>query len=195
MRLIGLTGSMAMGKSTVAGLFARLGIPVHSSDGAVHALYRGDAAPLIEKEFPGTVTDGRVDRNRLAEMIAGDPPALARLESLVHPLVEIHRAAFVHRMAEAGHRFILLDIPLLFETGQVKTLDTILVVTAPPEVQEARILERAGMTRQKMTALLSRQMPDEQKRARAHFLIDTSRPVPDTGRQVAAIRRALMFTR
>lgn len=195
MRAIGLTGSMAMGKTTVARLFAKRGIPVHDSDSVVHALYADDAVPAIAAEFPDSVVAGAVDRSRLAKIIARDPAAISRLEAIVHPLVARHREAFIAAARNNMMRMILLDIPLLFEAGLADTVDTVIVVSAPQSVQAKRIMARAGMTEEKMIALLSRQVPDSEKRRRAHFIVDTGRELAFTERQVAAILRAMMYTR
>jgi dephospho-CoA kinase len=189
--VLGLTGSIGMGKSTTAGLFAGLGIPVHDADAAVHALYRGAAAPLIEAAFPGTVRDGTVDRKALGARVLGDPEALGRLEAIVHPLVRGARDAFLARAAAARAPLAVLDIPLLLETGGDAGCDAVLVVTAPAEVQRARVLARPGMSEAALDAILSRQMPDAEKRKKAHFLVDTGRGVPAAARQVRDIVRAL----
>lgn len=171
---LGLTGSIGMGKSTTAAMFAEAGIPVHDSDAAVHELYRGDAAPLIEAAFPGTVIDGVVDRKRLGERVLGDADALARLEAIVHPLVAAHEAAFVDHARAEGADLVILDIPLLFEVGAQDRVDRVLVVTAPAHVQRERVLARPGMTEDRFAAILARQVPDREKRAKADFIIDTS---------------------
>lgn len=174
MIVLGLTGSIAMGKSTTAAIFAEAGVPVHDSDAAVHRLYRGAAAPLIEARFPGTVAGGVVDREKLGKAVLGDARALRDLEKIVHPLVRADADAFVARHREAGAKLVLLDIPLLFETGGEERVDRIVVVTAPLQVQRERVLSRPGMSEEKFAAILARQLPDEEKRARADFIIDTS---------------------
>ncbi|MBO6553961.1 MAG: dephospho-CoA kinase [Roseitalea sp.] len=171
---LGLTGSIGMGKSTTAAMFTEAGIPVHDSDAAVHELYRGDAAPLIETAFPGTVMDGIVDRKQLGERVLGDAEALGRLEAIVHPLVAAHEAAFVERARADGAGLVVLDIPLLFEVGAQDRIDKVLVVTAPADVQRERVLARPGMTEDRFAAILARQVPDREKRAKADFIIDTS---------------------
>ncbi|MCR9121983.1 MAG: dephospho-CoA kinase [Phyllobacteriaceae bacterium] len=171
---LGLTGSIGMGKSTTAAMFADAGIPVHDSDAAVHELYSGDAAPLIEAAFPGTVIDGVVDRKMLGERVLGDSDALGRLEAIVHPLVAAHEAAFVDQARAAGADLVVLDIPLLFEVGAQDRVDKVLVVTAPAAVQRERVLARPGMTEDRFAAILARQVPDRAKRAKADFIIDTS---------------------
>lgn len=174
MIVLGLTGSIAMGKSTTAAIFAEAGVPVHDSDAAVHRLYRGAAAPLIEARFPGAVVGGVVDREKLGKAVLGDARALRDLEKIVHPLVRADADAFVARHREAGAKLALLDIPLLFETGGEERVDRIVVVTAPFQVQRERVLSRPGMSEEKFAAILARQLPDEEKRARADFIIDTS---------------------
>lgn len=173
MIVLGLTGSIGMGKSTTARMFAEAGVPVHDSDETVHRLYSGVAAPLIEARFPGTTTEGVVDRGKLADAVLGKPDALRDLEAIVHPLVRADADAFLARQREAGARLALLDIPLLFETGGEDRVDRIVVVTAPAAVQRERVLARPGMTAEKFEAILARQVPDAEKRARADFIVDT----------------------
>lgn len=173
MIILGLTGSIGMGKSTTARMFADEGVPVHDSDAAVHRLYAGAAAPLIEARFPGVVVDGAVDRGRLAQAVLGDPEALKALEAVVHPLVRRDADDFVAENRANGARLVLLDIPLLFETGGMDRVDKVVVVTAPAEEQRARVLRRPGMTEEKFAAILARQVPDAEKRRRADFIIDT----------------------
>lgn len=174
--LLGLTGSIGMGKSTTAAMFAAEGVPVWDADAAVHRLYaRGGAGvAAIATLRPDAIVDGAVDRARLKEWIAADPGALSRIEAAIHPLVAADRAAFIDRAARAGADLVLLDIPLLFETGAEVSLDATLVVTAPAEVQRARVLARPGMTETQLAAILARQMPDAEKRARATHVIETS---------------------
>lgn len=173
MIVLGLTGSIGMGKSTTAQMFRDEGVPVHDSDQAVHQLYSGIAAPLIEAAFPGTVMDGVVDRDRLTKAVLGDSVALRRLESIVHPLVRADAAAFLDRHRAAATPIVVLDIPLLFETDGRARVDQVIVVTAPAEVQRQRVLARKGMTEEKFLAILAKQIPDAEKRARADFIIDT----------------------
>ena len=175
MIILGLTGSIGMGKSTTAKMFADAGVPVSDADRMVHALYAGAAVPHIEKAFPGTVSDGVVDRDKLAAAVLGDPARLRELEAIVHPLVRAETDAFVERHRQAGAPLIVLDIPLLFETGGMNRVDRILVVTAPADVQRERVLSRPGMTEEKFDAILAKQVPDAEKRRRADFVIDTSR--------------------
>jgi dephospho-CoA kinase len=195
MLVLGLTGSIGMGKSTTADFFRALGVPVHDADAAVHRLYAGEAVPLIEAAFPGTTADGRVDRDKLAAAVIGRPEALRRLEGIVHPLVARAEHDFRSRAAAAGHQLVVLDIPLLFETGGDRRVDAVAVVTAPKSVQRARVLARPGMTAEKLEAILARQMPDEDKRRHAHFVIDTSRGLEAARRQVADIVKALAGSR
>ncbi len=191
MIVIGLTGSVGMGKSTTADLFRRAGIPVHDADATVHGLYRGPAAPLIEEAFPGVVTDGAVDRARLAPFVLGNDAAMKRLEAIVHPLVRAEEAAFLSRARAAGARAAVLDVPLLMETGRDRNVDAVVVVTADPAVQRARVLARPGVDRAKFEAILARQMPDAEKRRKAHFLIDTGHGHDYAARSVEAILRAV----
>ena len=174
MIVAGLTGSIGMGKSTTAKMFADEGIPVHDADATVHALYAGEAVPLIETAFPGSTHNGAVDREALGAMVFGKPDELKKLESIIHPLVRAQEADFIATHRRAGAPLVILDIPLLFETGGDKRVDTIIVVTAPQEVQQQRVLSRPGMTRDKLAAILARQVPDGEKRERADFLVDTS---------------------
>ncbi|HEY0011902.1 MAG TPA: dephospho-CoA kinase [Allosphingosinicella sp.] len=184
---LGLTGSIGMGKSTVARMFAEEGVPVFDADAAVHKL-QGRAGALvaeIEASFPGTTGAAGVNRGALAERVLGEPLALRRLEELVHPAVAREREAFIAAHPEAP--LVLLDIPLLFEAGGWKDVDKVAVVSAPEEVQRARVLARAGMTPQKLDAILARQLPDREKRARADFVIDTSASLEETRRAVRRI--------
>lgn len=187
MIVLGLTGSIGMGKSTTAKMFAEAGVPVHDSDEAVHRLYSGKAAPLVEEAFPGTVVDGVVDRTRLAGIVLGDRDALKRLEAIVHPLVRADADAFLKQSREAGAKIAVLDIPLLFETGGRDRVDRVVVVTAPAEVQRERVLARPGMTVEKFEAILAKQVPDAQKRERADYVIDTGNGMEAARRQVEAI--------
>ncbi|MXQ11837.1 dephospho-CoA kinase [Microvirga makkahensis] len=188
--VLGLTGSIGMGKSATAGLFRRLGVPVHDADAAVHALYRGRAAPLIGKAFPGTVTDGAVDRRKLGGAVLNDEDKLKRLESIVHPLVREEEENFLRTIAAAAP-LAVLDIPLLLETGSDARCDAVLVVTAPADVQRARVMARPAMTEETFNAILRKQLPDAQKRARAHFLVDTSRGFASAEAQVRSILSCL----
>ena len=189
--VLGLTGSIGMGKSATAGMFRSLGVPVHDADAAVHALYRGAAAPLIAKAFPGTVADGAVDRPALSREVIGRPERIRELEAIVHPLVRAERDRFLAEAVAARAAVAVLDVPLLFETGGEKDCDAVLVVTASPEVQRERVLARPGMTAEKFEAIAAKQMPDDEKRERAHFLVDTGRGLAAAERQVRDILRAL----
>jgi dephospho-CoA kinase len=193
MILLGLTGSIGMGKSTTAAMFQAEGAPVYDADGAVHALYAagGAAAPLVEAAFPGVLTEGAVDRVRLAARVLNDPEALKRLEAIVHPLVGAHRQAFFNQANAAGERVVVLDVPLLFETGGDKAMDAVAVVSAPADVQRQRVLARPGMTVEKLNAILNRQTPDADKRARADFVIDTGGGLEAARAQVHAVLAAL----
>jgi dephospho-CoA kinase len=191
MIVLGLTGSIGMGKSTTAKMFMDEGVPVHDSDEAVHRLYAGAAAPLIEARFPGTVVDGAVDRERLSRAVLGNRQALRDLEAIVHPLVRADAAAFLARHRAAGAPLVVLDIPLLFETGGRDRVDQIVVVTAPAAVQRERVLARPGMTEEKFTAILARQVPDAQKRAEADHVIDTGEGMAAVRRKVKALVAAL----
>jgi len=193
MRVVGLTGSIGMGKTTTAAMFAAAGVPVHDADAAVHRLYRGAAAAPIETAFPGVIESGVVDRTRLAERVVGNAEALARLEAIVHPLVRESERSFLEKMRGDGHRLVVLDIPLLFETKATERVDTIVVVTAAPEIQRERVLARPGMTEERFEALRARQVPDADKRRGAHFLVDSGGGMDTARRSVAAILAALAF--
>ncbi len=187
MKILGLTGSVGMGKSTTAQMFVSEGIPMFDADAAVHHLYAGEAVPLIEREFPGSTTNGKVDREKLSLQVVGKPEALTRLEKLVHPLVGQLRAKFMHDAAQEHARAVLLDIPLLFETGDPSKFDAVIVVSAPAEVQRERVLARPGMTPEKFEAILKRQMPDSEKRARADFVINTGEGLESARKQVKQV--------
>ncbi|MDQ8732648.1 dephospho-CoA kinase [Bradyrhizobium sp. LHD-71] len=174
MRIIGLTGSIGMGKSTTMQLFADQGVPVYDADAAVHAVYAGEAAPAVEAAFPGTTRDGKVDRQKLSAKVLGHPEELKRLEQIVHPMLGAHRKRFLDDAERAGAPVVVLDVPLLFETGGEKRVDAVVVVSAPAEIQRARVLARENMTQDKLDAILARQTPDVEKRARADFVVDTS---------------------
>lgn len=188
--VLGLTGSIGMGKSATANLFRKLGVPVHDADAAVHALYRGRAAPLIEKAFPGTVVEGVVDRRKLGQAVLNSAENLKLLESIVHPLVREEEDSFLARVSTTAS-LAVLDIPLLFETGGDKRCDAVLVVSAPADVQRARVMGRPGMTEETFQAIMSKQMPDAEKRARAHFIVDTSRTFASAEAQVRSILACL----
>ncbi|HEY4192563.1 MAG TPA: dephospho-CoA kinase [Mesorhizobium sp.] len=173
MIVLGLTGSIGMGKSTAAKMFADAGVPVHDSDEAVHRLYAGAAAPLVEAAFPGTVVDGVVDRSLLGGQVIGNPAALKRLAAIVHPLVRTDADAFLARNRAKNAPLAVLDIPLLFETGGRVRVDKVVVVSAPAKAQRARVLARPGMSEEKFASILSQQVPDAEKRAQADYVIDT----------------------
>jgi dephospho-CoA kinase len=184
-----LTGSLGMGKSKTAEFFAEAGVPVHDSDAIVHALYEGEAVPAIERAFPGATAGGKVDRNKLAAMVVGDGAALARLEAIVHPLVAAARDSFLALAQARGAPVVLLDIPLLFETGGERGCDAVVVVSAPAEMQRRRAFERPGMTEDKFAALVAKQTPDADKRRRADFVLDTSQGFDHARAQVRDILR------
>ena len=193
MIIAGLTGSIAMGKSETARLFAAHGIPVFDSDAEVHSIYGkgGAAVPVIERAFPTAVAAGMVDRAELSRIVTAAPKALAKLESLVHPLVEKARAEFIDDSRKNNEKLIILDIPLLFEMGLDRNVDRVIVVTAPPEVQRQRAMAREGMTSDKLEAILSRQLPDAEKRARADFVVDSSLGFNEAAAQVNQIVKQL----
>jgi dephospho-CoA kinase len=187
MVVIGLTGSLGMGKSTTGRFFAEAGVPVHDADLTVHRLYAGEAAPIIEAQFPGVGTAQGIDRDKLAKRVLDDPEALRRLEGIIHPLVRREQARFLDEAERAGAPVAVLDIPLLFETGSDRRVDAVVVVTAPVAVQRARVLLRSGMTEEKFQALLAKQMPDAEKRRRSDFVVDTSQGFDFARQQVHAI--------
>src|ERR1700726_4953144 len=174
MILLGLTGSIGMGKSTTAKLFAEAGAPVYDADAAVHMLYEGEAVPAIEAAFPGTTADGKVDRARLSARVVHDPAAIKQLEQIVHPMLGASRREFLHEAEQSGAPVAVVDVPLLFETGGEKRVDAVVVVTTLPEIQSQRVLARDNMTSEKLGAILARQLPDAEKRKRADFVVDTS---------------------
>ena len=174
MIVLGLTGSIGMGKSTTASLFAEAGVPVYDADAAVHRLYEGEAVAAIEAAFPGTTENGKVDRNKLSAHVVHDSAAMRRLEEIVHPMLGASRQKFLQEAEQSGAPVAVVDVPLLFETGGEKRVDAVVVVTTSPELQRERILSRPNMTGEKLDAILARQMPDAEKRKRAHFVVDTS---------------------
>jgi dephospho-CoA kinase len=184
MIIIGLTGSIGMGKSTTSDMFKSLGVPVISADEIVHNLYSSEAAPLIEAAFPGTTTDGVVDRQALSAKLMAAPEGFARLEAIIHPLVRAREKQFVDEAAERGEPMVLLDIPLLFETGSTGRVDTVIVVSCAPEIQRQRVMARPDMTAEKFEAILARQTPDAEKRARADYVIDTGQGLDAARAQV-----------
>ena len=187
MFVLGLTGSLGMGKSTTAGFFAELGIPVHDADATVHRLYKAEAVSPIEAAFPNTTVDGEVDREKLARRVLNDPAAIKKLEGIVHPLVRAAEERFLTEAERKNARVAVLDIPLLFETGGDRRCDAVVVVSAPEAVQRARIFERPGMTPQKFVAITANQMPDAEKRKRADFVVDTSKGLDAARAQVREI--------
>ncbi len=191
MIVIGLTGSIGMGKTTTAKLFAEEGVPVLDSDEVVHALYRAEAVGLIETAFPGTTVSGAVDRQKLGEVLRENPANFGKLEAIVHPLVREKQEAFLAKAREEARQFALLDIPLLFETGAEERVDRIVVVSCAPDIQRQRVLSRPGMTEEKFEMILARQMPDAEKRQRADFVIDTGNGVEAARDQVRGILQRL----
>jgi len=174
MIILGLTGSIGMGKSTTAKLFAEAGVPVYDADATVHQLYEGEAAPAIEAAFPGTTVDGKVDRPKLSARVVHDPAAMKQLEQIVHPMLGASRQKFFADAERAGAPVAVVDVPLLYETGGEKRVDAVVVVTTSPENQRARIMARGTMTGEALDSILARQLPDAEKRKRADFVVDTS---------------------
>ena len=191
MIVVGLTGSIGMGKSTVAEMFRRRGIPVFDADAEVHRLYAGEAVAAVEAAFPGTTEDGRVDRARLAQALNNDDARFRTLEAIVHPMVRAAERRFLDEAYDAQIAAVVLEVPLLFETGRDKQVDAVVVVSAPAEVQRARVLARPGMTPEKLDGLLARQTPDTEKRRRADFVVDTGGSLADSEAQVDAILDSL----
>lgn len=191
--IVGLTGSIGMGKTETAKMFARLGVPIYDADAAVHALYAkgGAAVAAIEDTFPGTVADGAVDRAALMHRLKGDEAAFKRLEAIVHPLVLEARRTFLDEAAARGEKVVVLDIPLLFETKGGKDMDAVIVVSAPADVQRKRVLTRPGMSAEKFEAILARQVPDAEKRAKADFVIETDKGLEQAFQDVKTIAAAL----
>ena len=189
MVILGLTGSIGMGKSETANMFRRLDIPVFDADLAVHELYGpgGEAVAPVGEAFPGSVADGAIDRQSLGRLVLGDAAAIERLEAIVHPLVRARQTAFVEQARTRGDDIVVLDIPLLFETGGRDRVDKIVVVSAPADVQRERVLARPGMTEQKFEAILSHQVPDAEKRRLADYIVDSSRGLDDAFAQVERI--------
>lgn len=187
MIIIGLTGSIGMGKTTTAGMFRDEGIPVNDSDAVVHDLYKTDAVEPVGRAFPGSIRDGVIDRAELARQLSLDPDGFGRLEAIVHPLVRKREKQFLEIQKTAGTDLVLLDIPLLFETGAEKRVDVIVVATCDPQIQRQRVLARPGMTEEKFNLILNRQLPDQQKRERADFLVDTGGGLMQAKRRVQEI--------
>jgi dephospho-CoA kinase len=187
MLILGLTGSIGMGKSTTAKLFAEAGVPVYDADATVHKIYEGEAAPAIEAAFPGTTVDGKVDRARLSAKVVHDPSAIKRLEEIVHPMLRAYHQKFLDDAQRSGAPVAVVDVPLLFETGGDKRVDAVVVVTTSPELQRKRILARDDMTDEKLDAIVARQMPDAEKRKRADFVVDTSHGLEPVRAQIRDI--------
>lgn len=187
MRILGLTGSIGMGKSTTAKLFAEAGVPVYDADAAVHQLYEGEAAPAIEAAFPGTTANGKVDRQKLSGRVVHDPAAIKQLEQIVHPMLGASRNKFFADAEAAGAPVVVLDIPLLFETGGEKRVDAVVVVSTSPELQRQRVLARGTMDEAKLDAIIAKQTPDAEKRKRADFVVDTSHGLEPVRAQIAHI--------
>jgi dephospho-CoA kinase len=174
MIILGLTGSIGMGKSTTAKLFTEAGVPVYDADATVHMVYEGEAAPAIEAAFPGTTVGGKVDRAKLSAQVVHDAAAMKQLEGIVHPMLRAYHQKFLDEVEQSGAPVAVVDVPLLYETGGEKRVDAVVVVTTSPEVQRERILARDNMTAEKLDAILARQLPDAEKRKRADFIVDTS---------------------
>ena len=191
MIVIGLTGSIGMGKTTTAKLFAEEGVPVLDSDEVVHGLYRAEAVPLIEAAFPGTTISGMVDRQKLGDILRQNPANFTRLEEIVHPLVRNKQEAFLAKARKDDRAFAVLDIPLLFETGAEARVEKVVVVSCAPEIQRERVLSRPGMTEEKFEMILARQMPDAEKRRRADFVVDSGNGVEAARDQVKEILQKL----
>ncbi|KRQ07208.1 dephospho-CoA kinase [Bradyrhizobium sp. DASA03076] len=187
MRILGLTGSIGMGKSTTAKLFAEAGVPVYDADAAVHQLYEGEAAPAIEAAFPGTTAGGKVDRTKLSARVVHDPAAIKQLEQIVHPMLGASRQKFFADAEDAKAPVVVLDIPLLFETGGEKRVDAVVVVSTSPELQRERVLARGTMDEAKLNAIIAKQMPDAEKRKRADFVVDTSHGLEPVRAQITHI--------
>ncbi len=187
MRILGLTGSIGMGKSTTAKLFAEAGVPVYDADAAVHQLYEGEAAPAIEAAFPGTTVNGKVDRPKLSARVVHDPAAIKQLEQIVHPMLGASRQKFFAAADAAKAPVVVLDIPLLFETGGEKRVDAVVVVSTTPELQRERVLARGTMDEAKLDAIIAKQTPDAEKRRRADFVVDTSHGVEPVRAQITHI--------
>ncbi|MBK3661675.1 dephospho-CoA kinase [Bradyrhizobium diazoefficiens] len=187
MRILGLTGSIGMGKSTTAKLFAEAGVPVYDADAAVHQLYEGEAAPAIEAAFPGTTVNGKVDRPKLSARVVHDPAAIKQLEQIVHPMLGASRQKFFADAEAANAPVVVLDIPLLFETGGEKRVDAVVVVSTSPKLQRERVLARGTMDEAKLDAIIAKQTPDAEKRKRADFVVDTSHGVEPVRAQITHI--------
>lgn len=191
MLVVGLTGSIGMGKSTTAALFRDFGVPVHDADATVHDLYRTEAVAPVAERFPEALRDGVIDRAALSAALAKDPQRFAELEAVIHPLVRRREIDFVTAERDRGTGLVVLDIPLLFEVGGESRMDRVVVVSCNPEIQRARVLARPGMTEEKFSLILSRQVPDAEKRRRADFVIDTGNGLEAARKQVEEVIRRL----
>lgn len=187
MLVLGLTGSIGMGKSTTAKLFEEAGVPIYDADASVHKLYEGEAVPFIEAAFPGTTAGGKVDRARLSERVVHDPAAMKKLEQIVHPMLSAGRQKFFADAERSGVPVVVVDVPLLFETGGEKRVDAVVVVTTSPELQRERVLARGTMDAAKLDSIIARQMPDAEKRRRADFVVDTSHGLDPVRAQIGDI--------
>jgi len=192
MLILGLTGSIGMGKSTTAKLFAEADVPVYDADATVHKLYEGEAAPAIEAAFPGTTSDGKVDRAKLSARVVHDPVAMKQLEEIVHPMLGASRKKFFDDAEASGAPVVVVDVPLLFETGGEKRVDAVVVVTTSPELQRERVLARGTMDAAKLDSILARQLHDAEKRRRADFVVDTSHGLDPVRAQIADILAAVV---
>jgi dephospho-CoA kinase len=192
MLILGLTGSIGMGKSTTAKLFEEAGVPVYDADASVHRLYEGEAAPAIEAAFPGTTSDGKVDRKKLSARVVHDPAAIKQLEQIVHPMLGASRKKFFDDAEGSGAPVVVVDVPLLYETGGEKRVDAVVVVTTSPENQRERIMARGTMTQEVLDSILARQLPDAEKRKRADFVVDTSHGLDPVRAQIKDILAAVV---
>ena len=190
--ILGLTGSIGMGKSTTAKLFAEAGVPVYDADATVHELYEGEAAPAIEAAFPGTTSNGKVDRAKLSAKVVHDPAAMKQLEQIVHPMLGASRQKFFDDAEASGAPVVVVDVPLLFETGGEKRVDAVVVVTSSPEIQRERVLARGTMDAAKLDSILARQLHDAEKRRRADFVVDTSHGLDPVRAKIADILAAVV---
>ncbi len=191
MIIVGLTGSIGMGKSTTSAMFREHGIPVYDADGAVHRLYAGAAVAPMASIFPEAIVEGKIDRTVLSRLVMSDSGALRKIEAVVHPLVGVDRAGFMERCVREGARTVVFDVPLLFETGGDKNVDVVAVVSASADIQKRRVLARPEMTPEKFATIVSKQLPDAEKRRRAHYVVDTGRGLDPARRQVAALVASL----
>jgi dephospho-CoA kinase len=192
MLLLGLTGSIGMGKSTTAKLFEEAGVPVYDADATVHKVYEGEAVPAVEAAFPGSTVNGKVDRQKLSAMVVNNPEAMKRLETIVHPMLRSHQLKFLSDAEKSGAPVAVLDVPLLYETGGESRVDAVVVVTTAPDVQRERILARDNMTTSKLEAILARQLPDAEKRKRADFIVDTSHGLEPVRQRIREILREVV---